>query len=172
MLFYTPRTLHTVQACVLWTQQVYDQKTSCYERFMREYCMKLATMEDAERSKYTSILIVMLLNSNRIMTFPTYNSKSSKILARWNLGKWGLTPMWTYTLTPLYCVGEWSPLRFKSRLCHTQVSLLLGLFIFQQAAMPLLYGSPNLIIIREVPIHKNEKLEMLTIHECCTLQTN
>ena len=28
---------------------------------MREYCMKLATMEDAERSKYTSISIVMLL---------------------------------------------------------------------------------------------------------------
>ena len=78
------------------------------------------------------------------MTFPTYSSKSSKILARWNLGKWGLTPMWTYTLTPLYCVGEWSPLRFKSSLCHTQVSLLLGLFIFQQVAMPLLYGSPQL----------------------------
>ena len=50
---------------------------------MREYCMKLATMEDAERSKYTSISIIYnVINYDKIMTFPTYYGKSSKILAK------------------------------------------------------------------------------------------
>lgn len=86
VLFYTPRTLHTVQACVLWTQQVYNHKTCSYERFMREYCMKLATMEDAERSKYTSISIIMLSIMIKLWHFLLIMASLAKF---WPSETWG-----------------------------------------------------------------------------------
>jgi len=36
--------------------QVYNHRRSCYERYNREWCLKLATLEDAEKGKVQMIL--------------------------------------------------------------------------------------------------------------------